>query len=382
MTLGEWIKKGLASDAKHYAVTALPAARIFPEAKHATIVAEEHYFRVWLSEMYLAKDRFIFSKYLPVVHSSVRLTYGGQARELPYVAQPAALGLGASTGDGIQLDHALCNLLPFRGGTVDITAALVAYKSGDYLDGLMGTLNSLGGLLKFGQLSVTLKVIGNALETIHSLPGNAKSKIHLLAYRGFGGQSADNGASLSSGYFAVFRADAEAIPTSKLLVREHRLYVGPTEQRARPFRAFDYMLFRIEAATHRDDYQSFDELSKPLAEAIKLGRRDRKKGDEALARLAEIVWDIGDLTNADRIRAAQAMTLTYEEAVANSNVATAASFTTATTTNPMDAVARAMRRMPKTGPRSPRRLLGRPLEEMDFQSFKALGFSGLKQTSA
>src|SRR5262249_52291121 len=129
MSLVDYLKGLWQGDANHWVIAEIPADHTDASVAVEPIVAEDHYVRLWLSEMFLKNDRKLFREFQPVVHSSVRLTYGSSTKELPYVAGPQDLGLGENTlGQGVRLDHRLTNLLPFNGGSVDISAALVAYK--------------------------------------------------------------------------------------------------------------------------------------------------------------------------------------------------------------------------------------------------------------
>jgi hypothetical protein len=47
-----------------------------------TAVSGQHYVRLWLSELFLAKDRVWFTERSPIVHSSVGLEFGDNKVEL------------------------------------------------------------------------------------------------------------------------------------------------------------------------------------------------------------------------------------------------------------------------------------------------------------
>jgi hypothetical protein len=275
--------------------------------------------------MFLQDDRRLFRTFVPVVHSSVRLLYGTTSKELPYVAGPQNLNLSSTLGAGVQLNHRLTNLLPFKGGAVDVAAALVAYKEKDFFQNFVNVLHDVSGLLNLGQLSASLKVAETAIDGIQNLLGAGEKDIHLMLYQGYGGDTGTGGSSLSSGYMALVRADENRFDKTKLYVKNDRLFFGDSAPAAQPLKGYDYMLLRIESAVERDDYLSFEEFAKLLNNAIREGHTDRTKGDAVIQTSEIIVWDSTDLTATDRFRVATALKDLYMRALGPAHPATPSS---------------------------------------------------------
>lgn len=318
MGLTEWFQRLVQKDAQHYVYERIPATtqRQDDPVPAVPLEAENHYVRFWLAEMFLKDDRRLFREYVPVVHSTVRLTFGGKpAQELPYIAGPQNIGLGSTLGRGVQLNHALTNLVPFKGGSVSLSMALVAYKSRDFFQGFTSILHDVSGLLNVGQLSATLKIVDSAVDGIQALLGAGEKDVHLVYHEGFGGTAATGGAPLTSGYTAIVRSDARAFPKEQLCIKDSQLCLGRDLESARPLEGYDYMLIRTEAATARDDFLAFDEFAKLLSDAIREGFQDRERGD-AVIRTAQIVaWASPDLTWTDKLRVATALKSQYERAL-------------------------------------------------------------------
>jgi hypothetical protein len=268
--------------------------------------------------MFLRDDRRLFRGFVPVVHSVVRLQFGVKpALELPYVAGPQDIGLGTTLGEGVQTNHALTNLLPFRGGTFSISAGLLAYKSNDFFEGFSKVLNDVTGLLNVGQLSAALKVVDGAVAGMQNLFGAGDKDVHLLYSQTFGGATGGGGASLRSGYVAVVKADAKSFEKSKLFVKQSRLCFGKNLAEARELDGYDYMLLRIEASTERDDFLTFETFADLLKKAIEEGFKDRAKGDAVISTALLAAWSSPDLTIADRGRVVAALDQIYREALAS-----------------------------------------------------------------
>src|SRR4029450_6042469 len=125
------------------------------------------------------------------------------AQELPYVAGPQSVGIGNTLGQGVQLNHALTNLLPYRGGMVSVSTALLAYKHRDFLDGLLSVGHTISSLLNVGQLSTALKVLDGTIDATQSLLGAGDKDVHLVYFQSFGGKALEGGVALKSGYTAM-----------------------------------------------------------------------------------------------------------------------------------------------------------------------------------
>jgi len=305
------------TEARHLVLAPIPTDRQDPPVNEVTLLAEKHYLRVWLAEMFLRDDRRLFSKFVPVVHSVVRLHFADKpAQELPYVAGPQDIGLDTTTlGRGVQINHALTNLLPFRGGRVSLSAGLFAYKSKDFFKELSQVLHDVTGLLNVGQLSTTLKVVDTAINGFQNLLGAGDKDVHLLYFQGFGGGTPFGGASLRSGYVAIINTDEAVFDKNKLFVKQSRLCYGDAIASARPLDGYDYMLLRIEATEGRDDFLTFDTFSKLLNDAIREGNRDRATGDAIINTAVVAAWSSPDLTVADRYRIAKALRDMYDQAL-------------------------------------------------------------------
>jgi len=313
MSIVDTFARLLRKEAQHLTFVPIPAGQQQPAVTPVELKAERHYVRVWLAEMFLKDDRRLFNEYMPVVHSGVRLQFASRpAQELPYVAGPHNLGIDA-TGKTVQLNHPLTNLLPFRGGSVSITTALVAYKTRDYFQSLVEVLHDVSGLLNAGQLSATLKVVDSAVDGIQSLLGASEKDVRLLYFQSFAGETAAGGSELKSGYAAVIRAPANKLDRTQLFVRDSQLCYGRDLASAQPLTGYDYMLLRLEVAETRDDYLAFEEIGSLFHRAVAEAMTDRAKGDSLLLAAQVAAWNSPDLTLADRIRIRDVLRQEYEK---------------------------------------------------------------------
>jgi hypothetical protein len=312
MSLIDWFANLFVKESKHYVfmpVTSDVEKIVFQEG--------QHYFRLRLAEMFLKDDRKLFRKYVPVVSSVVSLQFGSNAaQQLPSVAGPLALNLNESSlGKGVQLNYSLTNLVPYRGGNVSISAALLAYVNKDYFPAFLSLANSISSLLTIGQLSATLKVVDSAVSALQDLLDGGDKDIRLVYHNEYAGTDSLGGVSLRNGYFAVINADASKFNPEQLFVKNSQLYFGDDPQSAKPLTGYDYMLFSVEAALYRDDFRYFAEYNNLLYTAIEKGMTDKAEGDAVIRAAMLAVFKSADLTYVDKTRVAAALKQEYEERI-------------------------------------------------------------------
>src|SRR5262249_15339005 len=113
---------------------------------------------------------------------------------------------------------------------------------------------------------------------------------------------------LQPGYFAVILATEGQVARDRLVIRKKQLYYSPQPGAApAPFVGFDYLLFRIEGRTERDDWRLKD-IQEPLERAIQAlaqGKTDEAEAHKKAALAA--AWLSPDLVALDRGRVVKAI---------------------------------------------------------------------------
>lgn len=309
MSLSDWFNNLTADAAQHSRLLRIPCSGEAIEIKEG-----QHYFRLWLAEMFLRDNRRLFRDIVPVVSSVVRLQFGAQTQELPCLAGPLGLtAADAGLSQGVGLNYALTGLLPYRGGNVSVSAGLFAYVVKDYLQELLTVLGSLSGLLTGGQVSSALNIAGAASGSIQNLLGTGDKQLRLAFHDEYSGTDRQGGNSLTSGFFAVLGTEAAGLDAGKLRVSDSRLYYGDDPAASQALTGCDYMLLRVEAAISRDDFRYFNEYNTLLYTAVEKGMTDRAAGDAALRTALLLIFKSDDLTYVDKARVAAALKQEYEE---------------------------------------------------------------------
>lgn len=315
-----WFRIAESEDAKRYAYVEIPKDHVLDEEEVIDISPIEegkHYFRFWLCDMFLKNIRSWTQKYYSVVHSYIKLTFGNQEVEIPYVVGYSKLqGVSdENTERAVLNNYALTPLLPFNGGVIEIEAGLVKVPGKDYAEKAIGVLSSLSKMLIVPQLSSVISIAQPILNGVKEFTKNVTCEIRLR--QSF--TSKKQGAlQLVPGYIVVIAEDTAKINNDQLWVRRSQLYYGSKDEN-NLFNKASYMLLRIESRTERDDFRSLTTIMDVFNEALKTlndGRsnpEEEAKAEDSLKKALAIAWASPDLTRADRSRVIQVFKEEFEK---------------------------------------------------------------------
>lgn len=311
MPLLDTLKDWWARDAPFYVVHDVPAAAVQPAGDTgAPCQAGTDYFRLWLAEMRLAHDQSWFTTRHPAVHSLVRLRFGDEDVELPRLSGPMTLpGLDqAHLGEVVQLDHLLTPLLPYNGGIVEVSAGLVALEGTKVLGEFVKAIDAITQVLAQPPLSTALAAVGPVTSAVQTLFGAGAGRQHLGVHLAYAGDQPSR--ALHAGYVAVIRRDAAQLKVHDLSVQQ-----GLLRLRGVPLSGADYMLFRIERVSERDDWDSLSSIAAPFRDALTaLSHGNGVVADAHVRRAMLEAWTSPDLTRADRSRVCSELKRSYQEA--------------------------------------------------------------------
>ena len=262
MSLWQRVSSWFTQNAVRNVVHSVPANRIDRSYDTTPIVADRAYVRVWVVEMMLAKSREWFKDWQPAVNSLVRLKYADRdASEIVRVAAPSKDRFQA--GRSILFNYPVLDLVPYRGGTLELEIALLAMKGDDYLGKVINAASSFAELVST-PLSRAITTAAQIKSITDSIFGDQDNEVH-LGYH-------NTHAAMQAGYVALILADPNTFDATRLCVKNDQLCWGDSIAVARPIYGFDFMLLRIESLASRDDLFHFKEISEL-----------RRKGTEAFA---------------------------------------------------------------------------------------------------
>lgn len=313
-TVTGWVKK----DARKYIYLPIPADHVKDaQSDGAPLEAGKHYFRLWLTEMYLKKEREWFKSWHPVVHSLVRFQFGSQSVEIPHVAGPMHLKGVSETNleRALQLNYNLTTLMPYNGGVVEVAAGLLAMEGKNYLNSAIKVMGDLSGMLVVPQLSAALAIAGPIANGVQDLLTGGNGQMDLGLHQAFTGAGGGGANDLRPGYIAVILADESKYDRRQFWVENDRLRYGASQEASQPLAGVTHMLFRIEARTERDDWMGLTTIIQSRDEALKaLAEGNSEQADTAVKRTIYLVRTSPDLTRADRKRVADALKAEFDEA--------------------------------------------------------------------
>ncbi len=323
MSLLDWFKDKIKHPSRKYISKTLDPSHVDVATPVTELEAGKHYFRLWLTEMYLKNDTEWFQKWHPAVHSLISFQFGSEKVEIPHIA--GSLNIKDFKANNLEkvvhMSYPMTTLMPFKGGVVEIGAGLLAMKGENYLNSFISVMGDFSNLLVVPQLSAALKIAGpvaNGIQTL--LGGGADGRLELGLNQTYSGKGGGGSNDLKSGYLAVIAAEEtnadekNKINLDKLWIVGDRLRYG-TKTSNVPLTGFTYMLFRMESREQRDDWSSLTSISEPFDKAVgALGDNEMEKANSFLRTAIVIALQSPDLTQADRTRVVKAMKEAFDQA--------------------------------------------------------------------
>ena len=292
------VKHWSGSNAEHYVYASISSDSGDPLTPYAS------YFRLWLSQMFLAKSSQWGAEWFPAVHAEVRLNFGDRgASTFTCIAQPAKDALAR----GGRLNYQLTELLPYAGGVVEIEASLLGLKGADYLGTAISVLQGFSSLVAapLGQaISVAEKLVSGAHDLLQATNG----RVHLGIHQSFVSVGGSGGAILAPSYLAVILATKKQLAHERLSVRDDQLLYRMWEGApAEPLTTYDYMLLRVEGRAERDNWR-LKNIDEPLERAIGLLAQGKTEEAQVYKTLTlATVWESADLAPLDKRRVVEAI---------------------------------------------------------------------------
>jgi hypothetical protein len=197
----------------------------------------------------------------PAVQGLCRLRFADREVEVARVAAPSHQGY--ADGKAVLQNYALLDLAPFRGGTVEVEAALVAMQGRDHLSAAIDVLAGFAGLVTT-PLSLALSISREVKGSADKLFGQS-GEVHLAYHNTFSDGAGTN--QLRAGYVAIVLATPQQLDAAALSVKDNRLCIGDLPA-ATPLTGFDYLLLRFEQARARGDMEHFSDLDPLRQNAI------------------------------------------------------------------------------------------------------------------
>ncbi len=270
----------------------IDAARVDVTTDYVPLEYGRHYLRLWIANVYLAKQVQYLQTWYPAVHALVRFDFQGQPVDFPTIADASRAGLTQeASGDVIARNFVLTPLIPFNGGVVSLDAGLIAVQGENYLKSFITTLSSFSALLAVPQFSSALNIASPLATGLQSLLNDGG--IHLALHDAFA-------AGQRGGYWAAIRATEQEVDPSQLSVANGQLRFGANNS---PLEGIDHLLFRLEVTEAGPEYRSLSAIAAHVKAASEaLADQDLEKADGFYRAAIIAAHEAPELTTADRTR--------------------------------------------------------------------------------
>jgi hypothetical protein len=218
----------------------------------APFVADEHYFQVYINEMYLTDQREWFRVFDPMVFVVSEFIYDKKVETVPSVIGPSMLKqFGKKLPKGmIFSDTRTIGPTPFRGG--NFVLAVILYKSTrkDYLKEILTLIENVCNVVPITSMITTYlktaKVLMAGFESLLDM-GDI---VPLVGHRReFGGAAI----SFTPGYYVIIDLPESERNAYELWVKDRQLFYGSDPENLKAFREADYILYSITQSNERDD---------------------------------------------------------------------------------------------------------------------------------
>ena len=299
MPLWDTVKQWFDSNTQHLTREFLPGTGGDIEPHNA-------YFRLWLADMFIAKDRRWGIDRHPAVHATVRLGYAGRSTDITSVISPPAELLGP----GPRQNYPLTTLLPYAGGVVELEAGLSEIQGHNAVAAAIGALQDVSSLIG-PPISQALAVADKVAAGVQGLLQSGEAGIVLGIHDAFTAPKPGGGGAggLQEGHLICIGTPPGTVAAADLAVVGGRL-----QHRGQPLEGYDYLVFHIERCADRDDWRFADlEALIDRAKDAILAHDTEAFGAFKSAALASVLKS-RDLTRSDRTRLALTVKEELDEA--------------------------------------------------------------------
>lgn len=279
-------------------------SEFFPQDDGVVMTPDDSYLRLWLSELFLARQTSWARDRSPAVRAEIGLALDGrEPKTFTRLVRP-----DVTAAHGVFEDFDLTGLLPYGGGTVRVKAELHQILRKNHLATAIDVVTAFSSLLT--PLSAALAVADKVTAGINTIiEANAQDPVLSVERTQVapGGGGAND---LRPGYLAVVRATEDELPVTELSIEGGKLCRNGVR-----LTGFDYLVLRVEGRTERDDWRipDLDAAIKDALVAKAMSRSDEYERSRVTA--VTMALSSASLTPPDRKRVAKAVQEELDAAV-------------------------------------------------------------------
>ncbi len=263
------------------------------------IERDEHYFSLWVNQLYLDKGNLAWAEYDPTVLFVTDYMYAGERVTVPYVIGPAMIkNTPGPIPHGFLInDIKVAGPVPFKGGNIGITVILYAMKRTDFARELLKIVQGLSSAVGApADIATLLKVGVSLIDGIEAAVGLGETR-SIVGHRREINTSSRMG--LRS-FFSALSNDASFNDRS-LQIKSGRLLLNE-DGRAMPYSGSDFVLYSLVGSETRGDDQllGLEKLRKSaMRDAAGKSDDEWQRAKSTMATLYQELVSSDDLTLAE-----------------------------------------------------------------------------------
>jgi hypothetical protein len=242
-----------AAPARTRAHLRIPSERVADAALGVPFAKGQHYFQVWVNELFLRDGRQWFVKFDPMSFVATRYVYDTAETTAAFVVGPTLLEefKDAEMPEGMIFRNTpVSGLHPYQGGEVELTVLLSRLPRENNADRLLHVVESVSSAIDPSTVFSTYVKLGRSvLDGVEALLGIDGSQ-PVMGYRV--GVQPSVGIAFEPGYHAMLDVDENEVDAERFFVKDSRLH-QEIDGELQPYRGSDFLLFSIRQGVARDD---------------------------------------------------------------------------------------------------------------------------------
>ena len=231
-------------------------------------VKEETYFEIRLSQMYLRDSREYWREFVPLGSILTEFLFNGKRQIVPTVVGPGFLKGAAQVEEGDPVEYLntrVAGPYPYEGDDLSLFVGLFRVATTNWASRALSLLESVAKVFDATKLSSAISVADPLVEGVEGLLGMDEVEMRMGTRRAYetAPERADtdeiSGALLMPAYEVHLNGpEVGEQERERFWVEDGKLQFGESLDSRKPYDRTDFVLYRLQPLTRRDDYTTFD----------------------------------------------------------------------------------------------------------------------------
>ncbi|WP_164447968.1 hypothetical protein [Verrucosispora sioxanthis] len=265
MALRDLVRRVLARQSE--GIIARPVPTLDGPTDATPFVTDEVYLVIRVSQLWLANERELWREFLPFGAVVTEFLRDGNRVAVPYLIGASELSRRLQvTGerDAVEISNLrVAGPVPYEGDDVSLLLALFRAKTSDTLQRSLNLIENVSSAIGFAGLLGSARVATALIDGIESFMDSAALELRVGVHQSWSAPTGAGGVArgpteLAPTHFVIIRRPAGKTTQAELAslgVVGGRLCRVAADGTIAPYTEHDFILVRVEATRHRDDYR-------------------------------------------------------------------------------------------------------------------------------